>query len=215
MGEITIEPGDTKKIVSQPGTDEEYNITVENADVYMAHDKSRAVSSGKRVRPGDRVTVSNLRGRSLYAKNPPGNDENARLEVNEAGFALFFQPRPVVGAVRTSAGAEASPANDEDAWSYGTDVDVSGGVTTGLIDLPDATEALVVNVDEADDTFEVAVVFTDDEGTEITRRDSGNKSGFAGNSTTDVFASVEPAAPYAEVELSGAATSLDYTVYAR
>lgn len=221
MGDIVIEPGETKKLVSQPGPDAAYNITVENADVYMSHDKSRVLGSGKRVRPGDRVTVDNLRGKSLYAKNPPENDENAVLGVNQAGFNLIFQPRPVVGAVRTSAGNEASPANDEDAHEFSLGYDVAAnGDAVATLEMPDAAESLVTSVDDASGAFEVVVEFLDAPGGNVlTTRDSDNSGEYEGDSTTDVFVETLPASPHVRVRIrddsGGANNTLDYSIYAR
>jgi len=97
MPEITLEPGDVQKIVSQPDTGEAFNINVDGAKVYLSHRANGIVREGKAVKKGDRTVASNLRGKPLYAKNPSTNDNRATLEVDRAGFALSFQSRAVVG----------------------------------------------------------------------------------------------------------------------
>ena len=96
MGEIILSPGDKQKIVSQPGRDEAYNIIVRDADVYLNHRPNGIVREGKRVSANDRAQAHNLRGKSLYAKNPSRNDTDAVVEVDQAGFALNFMTRNVV-----------------------------------------------------------------------------------------------------------------------
>jgi len=219
MGEIVIAPGETKKIVSQPGSGEEYNITVDGADVWMAHDKSRARSSGKRVRPGDRVTMNNLRGKSVYAKNPGDNDKNATLEVNQAGFNLIFQPRPVVGAVATSSGNEAAPANDNEEFAADSlDLDAEGDQTLAFSGV-DAAEHLTALADFENDGH-VEVHFTDIDGNRLTSRVPADNGDYSVSGGGKVYVTPSIASPYVEVELvddtaDGTTNTADWTVYFR
>jgi len=96
MGELTLNPGESKKIVSQPDSDEAYNINVKGAEIYVAHRSHGIVREGKHIRKGDRTVASNLRGKPLYAKNPSTNNTTATVEVDQAGFALTFQTRRIV-----------------------------------------------------------------------------------------------------------------------
>jgi hypothetical protein len=215
MGEIVLEPGDQQRIVSQPGRDEAYNINVEGATVFLSHRSNGIVREGKRVKAGDRTQASNLRGKPLFAKNPGSNSSEATIEVDQAGFALNFMTRPVVGAVRTTSGNEAAPANDNFVHLVGTGRDVSSNPVSETFEAPDAADDVLISVDDADNTFEVAVVFEDADGNEVTRRDSNNSGEYSGSSSTDVFVETLIASPHVTVEVSGAATSLDYSVYAR
>jgi len=219
MGEITIEPGDTQKIVSQPGTDEAYNIDVSNADVFMSHNKSRTQGEGKRVRPGDRVTLDNLRGKSVYAKNPSENTENASLNVNRAGFNLTFEPRPVVGAVRTSSGSEAAPANDNEEYHADRlDIDAEGDQTVVFGDV-DAAENLTGLVEFETDGH-VEVHYLDNDGNRTTSRTPAENSDYSVTGGGDVYVEPGVAAPYVAVDIiddsaAGTANTASWTVYFR
>lgn len=220
MGEIVIEPGDTKKIVSQPGTDEAYNIGVTNEEVYLSHSSSRTKSEGKLVRPGDRVTIDNLRGKSIYAKNPSDNTETASLNINLAAFNLSWGNRAIIGASLTSSGNEAAPANDDDVHRYDTGVDVNESEASETFEAPDAADSVVVSVDDADGSFGVVVEFLDSAGgSVVTSRDKSNNTDYSGDSTTDVLVTVDGiASPFINIRIvdeSGAANTLDYSVYAR
>jgi hypothetical protein len=127
MGEVTLQPGEREKIISQPGADQKYNIQVSGADVFLSHRSGLVVSEGKRIRPGDRVEVSNLQGKPLYVKNPASNGSTATVEVSEASFALFFQPRAVQASVQTNNQDESAPATDDFTEATGSAVDISNG----------------------------------------------------------------------------------------
>lgn len=134
MGEIILQPGEVQKVVSQPAASESYNIACTGADVFLSHRKRLAESEGKRIRPGDRVSVERLEGKPLYAKNPSVNSNAATLEVSEASFALFFQPRSVQATVQTNQNNESAPATDDYNNASGSSVDISnnGSVTETL-----------------------------------------------------------------------------------
>jgi hypothetical protein len=157
MGDITLTPGETQKIVSQPGQDQSYNIGVTGADVYLSHREGLVRAEGKRVRPGDRVEVANLEGKPLYAKNPPENTTDATLEVSEASFALFFQPRATQATVETSNDDESAPATDsyENATATGVNIG-SGGSTSLAISPPGRSDQISLHV-EGTAAFEVNV----------------------------------------------------------
>jgi hypothetical protein len=148
MGEITLKPGETRKLVSQPGPNESYNLAVAGADVFLSHRKGLVVREGKRVRPGDRVTVENLEGKPLYAKNPGENTSNATLNINEAAFGLFFQPRAVQASVQASEQNEAAPATDDfrNATASGESIG-SGGSETVTLNPPGRSTQLSLYVD--------------------------------------------------------------------
>jgi len=113
MGEIIIEPGDTQKIVSQPGPSKAYNLSVTGADVFLSHNSSRTVAEGDPVRLGDRVKLRNLNGQSVYAKNPPENTTNAVLTLSEAGFDVLYQVRESLADVVDAGGERAPPATSD------------------------------------------------------------------------------------------------------
>lgn len=218
MGEIVLEPGDSKKIVSQPGREEAYNINVEGAEVYLSHRSNGIVREGKLLQPGDRTQATNLRGKPLHAKNPGSNSSDATIQVDQAGFALNFMTRPVVGAVRTNSGDEAAPANDNFVLRQGTGVDVNADTVTEKFVAPDAADTVTVSVDDAVGAYSVAVEFLDGDGNTVTRRDENNSVAYSGDSTEDVFVTVDLAAEQARVKIeddSGASNTLDYSVYAR
>jgi len=127
MGQIDLDPGARKKIISQPGADERYNLDVEGADVFLSHRKGLEKQEGKRVRPGDRVTVENLQGKPLYALNPRANSAPATLSINEAAFGLIFQPRAIQATVQSGPQEEATPATDNFTEATGSAVDISNG----------------------------------------------------------------------------------------
>jgi hypothetical protein len=159
MGDITLTPGETRKIVSQPGPDQSYNIGVTGADVYLSHRKGLVREEGKRVRPGDRVEVANLEGKPLYAKNPSENTSNATLEVSEASFALFFQPRAVQATVQTSETDESAPATDDYTNATASGVDVSNGGTKNVaVTPPGRSDTLSLHV-EGTAAFDVVVTW--------------------------------------------------------
>jgi len=218
MGEVVLAPGESEKIVSQPGRDEAYNINVDGAEVYLNHSSNGIVREGKRVQPGDRTTAHNLRGKSLYAKNPAQNDRDATVQVDMAGFALDFMTRPVVGAVRTNSGDEAAPANDNFVLRQDTGVDVNASAVSEAFIAPDAADTVTVSCDDATGAYSVAVEFLDGDGNVVTRRDDANGSGYAGDGSTDVFVTTDLAAEECRVVIeddSGASNTLDYSIYAR
>jgi len=218
MGEIVLEPGDREKVVSQPGPDAAYNINVAGADVYLSHRSNGIVREGKRVQEGDRTQASNLRGKPLFAKNPGTNSSDAVIHVDQAGFALNFMTRAVIGSVRTNSGDEAAPANDNFVERQGTGVDVNAATVTETFIAPDAANNVTVSVDDATGAYSVAVEFLDGDGNVVTRRDEGNSVAYSGDSTTDVMVTTDLASEQVRVSIeddSGASNTLDYSVYAR
>jgi len=127
MGQLSLQPGERQKIISQPGPDERYNLDVEGADVFLSHRKGLEKQEGKRVRPGDRVTVENLQGKPLYALNPRRNTSEAVLSINEAAFGLIFQPRAIQATVQSGPQEESTPATDNFTEATGNSVDISNG----------------------------------------------------------------------------------------
>jgi len=140
MGEITIPPGETEQIVSQPEPNDEYNAGVTGSDVYLSHRPSGIRREGKRVRPGDRVTLRNLRGKPIYAKNPPSAGQAATVEINRAAFALIFQPRAVQASVQTGDSSESAPRTDAFVTRTGDGVDVSSSSTSETFRAPDRAD---------------------------------------------------------------------------
>jgi len=195
MGQIDLDPGQRKKIISQPGADERYNLDVEGADVFLSHRKGLERQEGKRVRPGDRVTVENLQGKPLYALNPRANSAPATLSINEAAFGLIFQPRAIQATVQSGPQEEATPATDDFTEATGSNVDISnGGSTTETLTPPgrsnqvafyvEPTAQINVNVEwnNTDKTFsgseveEVVPVYYISDPITITITDTSNGS---------------------------------------
>lgn len=159
MGEITLQPGENKKLVSQPGADASYNIAVTGADVFLSHREGLVVQEGKRVRPGDRVTLENLRGKPVYAKNPSTNADAATLEINQAGFNLIFQPRAVQASVQTNNQDESAPATDDFTEATGSSVSIgSGGSVTETLAPPGRSDQISIHV-EGTASFDVVVTW--------------------------------------------------------
>jgi len=144
MPEISLAPGESKKIVSQPARDSEYNIDVSNADVYLSHNSRAVKREGKRARPGDRVTLTNLRGKSVYAKNPNENTADVTLDVAKAGFAISFGPRAVVGAVDTGRDDDDAPAASDDYSNFKDSADLANGNITASLTPPGRSEQVAM-----------------------------------------------------------------------
>lgn len=212
----TIEPGETEKIVPSHDTDQELHLTVRGADVKLGRTKDEAEMDGRPGSAGDRGPITVEAGEDLWAFNPDNSPDTkpATLYLDRDGFFWTREPRDVVGSVRTSSDNEASPANDDFRWVYQRDADPSAGIVEAFR-APDAADTVVVSVDDANDTVEVAVVFLDRDEQEITRRGPGNSSAYAGGPDSDVFAETVIASDRIAVEITGAATSADFTIYAR
>jgi len=148
MGQIDLDPGQRKKIISQPGADERYNLDVEGADVFLSHRKGLEKQEGKRVRPGDRVTVENLQGKPLYALNPRANSNPATLSINDAAFGLIFQPRAIQATVQSGPQEEATPATDNFTEATGSAVDISnGGNVVETLTPPGRSDQISIHAD--------------------------------------------------------------------
>jgi len=195
MGQLSLQPGERQKIISQPGPNERYNLDVEGADVFLSHRKGLEKQEGKRVRPGDRVAVENLQGKPLYALNPRANSTPATLSINEAAFGLIFQPRAIQATVQSGPQEEATPATDDFTEATGSNVDISnGGSTTETLTPPgrsnqvafyvEPTAQINVNVEwnNTDKTFsgseveEVVPVYYISDPITITITDTSNGS---------------------------------------
>jgi len=160
MPELSLAPGESRKIVSQPTRGEEYNLDVSGEDIYLSHNSSAIVNQGKQVRPGDRVTLENLEGKSIYAKNPTDNTNTATLDVSRASFNLIFRPRAVIGGVDTGRNDEDAPAASDD-WdeltASGVDIG-SGGSITEILTPPGRADQISLFVDGSA-AFEVTVTW--------------------------------------------------------
>lgn len=212
-----IEPGETKRIVPARSTRQELHLTVTETDVQLGRSEDEAEMYGRPGEAGDRGPLELPPGEELWAHNPvddPNDPKTAMAYLDRDGFFWNREPRAVVGSVRTSSESEASPANDDFRWYYDRGADLTAGIVHDFR-APDAAEQIVTSVDDADGSVEVAVAFIDPDGNEISRRDSSNSSAYAGDSTTDVFAETAIAADRVAVELTGNATSADYSVYCR
>lgn len=211
----TIEPGESKKIVPSADHDQELHLTVQNTDVELGRTESEAEMDGRPGPAGDRGPLVVEEGEDLWAFNPDdGDTKPATVYLDQDGFFWNREPRAVVGSVRTSDDDEASPASDDFRWIYQQDADPSAGIVEAFR-APDAADTLVVSVDDADDAVEVAVVFLDRDEQEITRRGPANSSAYVGGPDSDIFAETVIASDRIAVEITGTATSADFTIYAR
>lgn len=210
---VHIDPGETELLLPAEDT-ESYYANVTGASVQLGRSKLEARTDGRPAPAGDRGELESEPSEAVYAHNPDSNNAVAKVRLDHNGFWFRREARAIVGSVLTSSSNEASPANDEFVHRFGVGADPSAGITESF-SAPDAADTVVVSVDDADDAFEVAVVFEDSDGNEITRRDKDNSGDYSGNSTTDVFVEAVIASEWVTVEITGAATSADFTVYAR
>jgi len=177
MGKITLEPGESEKIISQPGADKAYNVNVEGAQVYLNHRANAITREGKVLKEGDRTVVSNLRGKPIYAKNPSTNQKTATVNVDRAGFSLTFQTRRTTETAKEEAGRTGKVD-----WAE-MSLDVGSGSPTGRFMLYD-------NADGPDKVLEM-VTFAFEEGSTVNESmtiyvfsqdaDGNNKFKFVGN----------------------------------
>lgn len=210
----TVEPGEVKPVLEDPELGQDYQVRVEGSTLRVGHNPRRTRQDGQAIRAGDRVRWFDHQGRDVFGYVPNSQDGPATVEVDAADLGIEFQTRAVIGGVQTSAQNDASPASDDFVFRYGIGVDPSTTVVED-IQAPDRADFLVVSVDDLDDPAELRVRFLDEDGNEITSRGPGNSSGYTGGSSTDILQRVAVASPRIEVELSGAATTADYSIYAR
>lgn len=208
MGEIEIDPGETQKLLSQPGMDEAYQLQVTGSDVFLSHRQSQVRQEGDRLRAGDRVRVTNLRGKPLYARNPPESSGTARVDLTTAGFALQFFPRAVQATVQTNADDEAAPRTDAFVFREDTGVDVSSTAAVETIAAPDRADFIHVFADTGGNSVSVDVGYGSDGGPFIGPT-------FSGSGATAIATRVAVFGTEAEVTFSGAATNVNYRIYAR
>jgi hypothetical protein len=205
---IEIPPGERQKLLSQPGVSEEYQLQVSGSDIFLSHRASRVREEGDRVRPGDRVRVSNLDGKPLYAKNPASSSSNARVDVSEASFALNFFPRAVQASVQTDDTNEAAPRTDNFVAREANGIDVSGAAETETVSVPDRADFVQVFCDTGGNSVTVDVEYGTSGGPYVGPTFTGSGAGAVAVRTA-VFN------PEARLTFSGAATNLDYRIYAR
>jgi len=208
MGEIQITPGETNKLVSQPGPNREFNATITGAPVFLSHNATGTIREGKRVRPGDRVTLRNLRGQSLYAKAPATNTDPATVEIDRAGFSLIFQPRAVQASVQTGDDSESAPRTDSFVARSGDGIDVSGSSTVESFTAPDRADFVQVLADTAGNSVTCDVQYGPEGGPFIGPQ-------FSGSGQDAIATRAAVFNPEVEVTFSGNATNLDYRIYAR
>jgi hypothetical protein len=205
MGDIDISAGETVKIVNESQARDTWKATISGGDILVGHHKQEVPRNGDRIKAGDRVRLDNLGGSPLYAY---ADGKDVTVSISEAAVNITFMARTVVGSVQADDGSEVAPASGAFVHEFGSGADFSATVTESF-EAPDRADWIVINVDDANNSFTVDVKFTDSSGTEITSRQ------LTGDSSTDVFERVAVASPHIEVEFSGAATSADYNIYAR
>jgi catechol 2,3-dioxygenase-like lactoylglutathione lyase family enzyme len=224
MGEHTIAPGETELLVSAGDTVERFGEVLD-ATIHLGASETEAREGGERASAGDRGDLGAPEGNEVHAYNPESATREARVTTTENareadtseedGFYFDRLPRDTIASVLTSGDNAAAPASDEYVHRTGQGVDVSGSAVSESFEAPDAADDVLISVDDADNSFEVAVVFEDADGNEVTRRDSTNSGEYSGGSSSDVFVETLIASPFVTVEVSGSATTLDYSVYAR
>jgi len=206
---IELAPGESERVIDSPAPGDEFSIQVGGSDVFAAHRSQGIVRDGERIRAGDRATVSNLDGQSLHVKNPRTSTDTARVEVREASFALFFQPRAVQASVQASQENEAAPRTDDFRERSGDAVDVSAGAVTELIELPARADFVQVFVETGGSSITADVGFAPSTGGPFVGPQ------FSGSGAGAIATRVAAFASTAEIVLSGAATNVDYRIYAR
>jgi len=92
MPELTLSPGESTKIVSQPGPNEAYQLDVINGDVFLSHNPNRTKAEGKLITAGGSGDLRNFRGKSIFAVAPDG----ATIRINKQSFSLNLFPREVI-----------------------------------------------------------------------------------------------------------------------
>jgi len=221
----TITAGAEPSKIAGPGDNKNlYDFRLEGNALLLARSKRAAKdfnSPRRRLRKGDRGTLKREEGEELWAYNDDltGDGSDAQLDLSQAGFFLDFGSRPVVGAVDNSAGDEAPAASDNFFEAGATGVDVNASTEQNAFTSPDAAEVVVVSVDEATGSFHVELHgLASSGGSVLTTRDDNDLSGYAGDSTSDVFMSTDIMAAFMRVDIvddSGAANTVDYSIYAR
>jgi hypothetical protein len=202
MSLVNIGPGETVLLVERSDTTE-YYLTITGTKVQLGRTESEARQRGRDAPAGDRGPFGSEPGEPVYAHNPSDSQE-AFAHLDHNGFWFEREARSVVGGVLTSDDNESAPASDDFVWESATNGDPSGGITESF-NAPDRADFVVVSVDDADGPFDVAVKFTDADGNVITTRDSAS----------DVLVRTAVASPYVQVEITGSATTADYSIYAR
>jgi len=159
MPDITLEPGESQKIVSQPPAGTKYDVAVSNTDVYLSHNSAAIINQGRKVKAGDRVALDDLRGTSVFAKNPSTNTDDVVLNVTEASFNISFQPRGLLPDVgdETAGSAPASSDGYDDATGEAVDIG-SGGSTTEVLTPPGRADQVSIHV-EGGAAFDVTVTW--------------------------------------------------------
>jgi hypothetical protein len=214
MGEMVIPPDEVVEIVGAHQASENWKMQVEDANVLLDHNPNSVAQVGDRVKAGDRVILEDLRGDPVYAV-AEGN-RPATAYVSRAALSISFQTRDTVGAVQRDDGSAVAPASDSYEWVYGRSVDPSAGDIVESFEAPDRADWIVIGADDADNSFELEVQFQDENGNEILTVDNNNPdASLAGDSSTDVGEAVRVFGPWVQITLSGSATAVDFTVYAR
>jgi len=206
---IELAPGESERVIDSPDPGDEFNVSVAGSDVFASHRSQGIVRDGERIRAGDRATVSNLDGQPLHIKNPRTSTDTARVEVREASFALFFQPRAVQASVQASQQNEAAPRTDDFRERADDAVDLSTGSVTELIELPARADFVQVFVETAGGSATADVGFAPSTAGPFVGPQ------FSGSGAAAIATRVAAFGSTAELVLSGAATDVDYRIYAR
>lgn len=93
-----------------------------------------------------------------------------------------------------------------------------GGDATESFTAPNGADDITVHVTQAEGSYHVEVAFQDGGGSDVTVRDNNDNADLGGDSTTDVYATVDVASPNVEVRVvddSGASNTVNYNVYCR
>jgi len=157
MPELTLSPGESRKIVSQPERGEEYNLHVTGTNVFISHNNRAIRQQGDEVVAGDRVTLDEFRGSSAYAKNPTTNTQDATLNISEASFSITYETRSILGAVRSAFGNKVLPATD-DYSNITKTADLNNGDISVSLGAPGRAEKVSVRA-EGSAAFDLTVAF--------------------------------------------------------
>lgn len=214
MGRVEIPADDVVELVGDHQANENWKLQVEDANILVDHSAQQVTQVGDRIKAGDRVRLEDLRGMPVYATAE--GDQPATAWISRAALNITFMTRDTVGAVQRDDGSAVAPASDSYEWVYGRSVDPSAGDIVESFEAPDRADWIVIGADDADNSFELEVQFQDENGNEILTVDNNNPdASLAGDSSTDVGEAVRVFGPWVQITLSGSATAVDFTVYAR
>jgi len=122
-----------------------------------------------------------------------------------------------IGNVQDSEGRAVPPASGDYAYGYGENIDITDGAVEITVSCPDRATQLVVHIDNLSGAAHAEVQTLDPSNSEVTQRDDGDNSAYAGSDTSDIFVDTQPAAPTLRIRIvddtaAGTNNSCDYSL---